>query len=77
MNPRELVDHIRSDPAELELDEPLRFRRRTWFNRRFNPCDFSEFLQALQSSETIRYVSCGSQQTPGITEEEWGLLVKA
>jgi hypothetical protein len=28
MNPRELVDHIRNGPSELELDEPLRFRRR-------------------------------------------------
>jgi hypothetical protein len=50
MNPRELVDHIRSGPAELVLSKPLRFRRRT----RSNPCDFSEFLQALQSTETIR-----------------------
>jgi hypothetical protein len=52
MNPRELVDHIRSGPAELELKEPLRFRRQT----RSNPCDFSEFLQALQCSEAIRTV---------------------
>jgi hypothetical protein len=49
MNPRELVDHIRNGPAKLVLDEPLRFRRRT----RSNPCDFNEFIQALQSSETI------------------------
>jgi hypothetical protein len=72
MNPRELVDHIRSGPAELVLDEPLRFRRRT----RSNPCDFNEFLQALHSSETIRFVRCGSQLNLGITEEEWVLLVK-
>jgi hypothetical protein len=72
MNSRELVDHIRSGPAELVLDKPLRFRRRT----RSNPCDFNEFLQALQSSETIRTVQCGTQQTLGITEEEWALLVK-
>jgi hypothetical protein len=45
MNPRELVDRIRSGPAELLLEEPLRFRRRT----RSNSCDFNEFLQALQS----------------------------
>jgi hypothetical protein len=72
MNPRELVDHIRSGPAELVLDEPLRFRRRT----RSNPCDFNEFLQALQSSETIRIVRCRSQLNLGITEDEWVLLVK-
>jgi hypothetical protein len=70
MNPRELVDHIRSGPVELVLDEPLRFRRRS----RSNPCDFNEFLQALQSSETIRYVQCTSQQTMGIAEDEWFLL---
>jgi hypothetical protein len=51
MNARELVDHLRSSgPAELILYEPLpRFRRRT----RSNPRDFNEFLEALQSSETI------------------------
>jgi hypothetical protein len=54
MNPRELVDHIRSGPANVVLNKPLRFRRRT----RSNPCDLNEFLQALQSSETIRAVNC-------------------
>jgi hypothetical protein len=54
MNSRELVDRVRSGPTELVLDEPLRFRRRTCFNGRFNPCDFDELLQALQSSKTIR-----------------------
>jgi hypothetical protein len=73
MNPRELVDHIHSGPAELVLDEALRFRRRT----RSNPCDFNEFLQALQSSETIRTVECKGHQVLGITEDEWVLLVKA
>jgi hypothetical protein len=73
MNPRELVDHIRSGPNELVLAEPLRFRRRT----RSNPCDFKEFLQVLQSSETIRDVRCASQQTLCITEDEWVLLVKS
>jgi hypothetical protein len=74
MNPRELVDHIRSGPAELVrvLGEPLRFRRRT----RSNPCDFNEFLEALQSSETIRTVECGTQLHLGISEREWVLLVK-
>jgi hypothetical protein len=72
MNPRELVDHIRSGPAELVLDEPLRFRRRT----RSNPCDFNEFLESLQSSETIRDVKCGSHQELAIAEDEWILLVK-
>jgi hypothetical protein len=72
MNPRELVDHIRCGPAELVLDEPLRFRRRT----RSNPCDFNEFLQALQSSETIRDVTCGSRLELEISEDEWVLLVE-
>jgi hypothetical protein len=72
MNPRELVNHIRSGPAYLLLDKPLRFRRRT----RSNPCDFNEFLQALQSSETIREVTCYSQLQLSITEDEWVLLVK-
>jgi hypothetical protein len=72
MNPRELVDHIRSGPSELMLREPLRFRRRT----RSNPCGFNEFLQALQASETIRDVDCYSHQRLGITEDEWVFLVK-
>jgi hypothetical protein len=72
MNPRELVDHIRSGPVELVLDEPLRFRRRT----RSNPCDFSDFLQALQASETIRTVEFVPHQGLGITEDEWILLIK-
>jgi hypothetical protein len=72
MNPRELVDYIRNGPTELVLDEPLRFRRRT----RSNPCDFNEFLQALQSSETIRTIRCKSYQLLGITEDEWILLVE-
>jgi predicted metal-dependent HD superfamily phosphohydrolase len=72
MNPRELVEHIRSGPAELVLDKPLRFRRRT----RSNPCDFNEFLQALQSSETIRTVTCYFRLRLSITEDEWVLLVQ-
>jgi hypothetical protein len=72
MNPHELVDHIRSGPAELKLVEPLRFHRRT----RSDPCDFNEFLQAVQSTETIRTVECRSQLRLGITEDEWVLLVK-
>jgi hypothetical protein len=72
MKARELVNHVRSGPAGLMLDKPLRFRRRT----RSNPCDFNEFLQALQSSETIRAVQCGTHQRLGITEDEWVLLLK-
>jgi hypothetical protein len=72
MNPRELVDHIRSGPVELVLDEPLRFRRRT----RSNPCDFNEFLRVLRSSETIRSLTCAPHRILGITEDEWVLLVK-
>jgi hypothetical protein len=72
MNPREIVDLIRSGPAELVLREPIRFRRRT----RSNPCGFNEFLQALQSTETIRSVDCCSYQELGITADEWVLLTK-
>jgi hypothetical protein len=72
MNLRELVDHIRSGPALLVLGKPLRFRRRT----RSNPCDFSDFLQVMQSSETIRTAVCQSHQELGIAEDEWVLLVK-
>jgi hypothetical protein len=62
MNPRELVNRIRSGPAELVLEAPL--------------YDFNELLQALQSSETIRSVTCYSQLQLYITEYEWVLLVK-
>jgi hypothetical protein len=72
MNTRERMDHIHSGPAELKLDEPLRFRRRA----RSNPCDFNDFLEALRSSETIRTVECGSHRELGISEDEWVLLVK-
>jgi hypothetical protein len=59
MNPRELVEHIRSGPVKLTLDTPLpRFRRRT----RSNPCDFNEFLEALKSSKKIQSVKCCSYQ---------------
>jgi hypothetical protein len=72
MNPRELAGHIRSGPAKLVLNEPLRCRRRT----RSNPCDCNEFLQALQSTETIRAVRCASHIELGISEDEWILLLK-
>jgi hypothetical protein len=72
MNARELVDFIRSGPVELVLDKLPRFRRRT----RSNPCDFNEFLQALQSSETIRTAVCWSHLDLDITGDEWVLLVK-
>jgi hypothetical protein len=54
MDARELAGHIRSSPAELVLDKQLRFRHRTFSI----PCDFSEFLQALQYSETMRTNKC-------------------
>jgi hypothetical protein len=76
MDSRELVDDIRSGPADLELCRALRFRRRTCFNGRFNPCDFDELLQALQSSKTIRDVFCLTQQALDISEDEWVFLVK-
>jgi hypothetical protein len=72
MNPHELVDHIRSGPTEIVYEEPLRFRRLT----HSKPCDFNEFLQALQSSETIRDVSCYSHRKLITSEDEWLLLVK-
>jgi hypothetical protein len=56
----------------LVLDKRLRFRRRT----RSNSCDFNEFLQALQSSETIRTIICKSHQELGILEDEWVFLLK-
>jgi hypothetical protein len=71
MNPRELVDHIRSGPAELVLDDQ-RFRPRTTHS---NPRDFNEFLRALQSSETIRTVTCISHLQLGISQDRWILLV--
>jgi hypothetical protein len=73
MNPRELMDHIRSGPTKLILFKPLRFRRQT----RSNPCDFKEFLQALQSSEKIRTVTCRSQFLLSVAEDQWILFVKA
>jgi hypothetical protein len=72
MNPRELVDHIRSGPAELVLNKSLRFRRQT----RSNPCDFNEFIDALQSNETIRVAMCRYHVALCISEDEWVLLVK-
>jgi hypothetical protein len=73
MNTRELMDYIRSGPRELELDEPLRFRRRT----RSSPCDFNEFLEALKAYETIRSVECASRDQLCISEDKWVLLVNA
>jgi hypothetical protein len=73
MNTRELVDHIRSGPEKLVLDKTLRFRVPT----PSNPCTFNEFLQALQSSETIRHIICQSHLDLGISEEEWVLLIMA
>jgi hypothetical protein len=73
MNPRELVDHIRSGPAELELSEPLRFNHQTCSN----PCDLNEFLRVLQSSETIRTVSCQPHFILQLGIDEWVLLVKS
>jgi hypothetical protein len=76
MDARELVDHIHSGPTKLMLaDKPLLFGRRTFSHS--NTCDFNEFLQALQSSETIREVLCKSHLHLRITEDEWVLLLKA
>jgi hypothetical protein len=72
MKPRELVNHIRSGPADLVLHEPLSFRRRTLFNW----CDFSDFIHALKSSKTIRAVECWDHRQLGIPEDEWVLLIK-
>jgi hypothetical protein len=54
------------------LEERFRFGRRA----RSNPCDFREFLQNLQFSETIRTVRCRSRHCLVITEDDWILLVK-
>jgi hypothetical protein len=61
------VDHIHSGPAHLVLDKPLCVPS----------CDFNELLQALQSSETIRFVTCRSQVLLRVAEDKWVLLVKA
>jgi hypothetical protein len=58
--------------SDSTLHASLHFRRRT----RSNPCDFIEFLKALQSSETVRDGICCSQLHLGIVEDEWVLLVK-
>jgi hypothetical protein len=76
MNPRELVNHIRSGPATVVLDKPLRFRRRTCFNGRCNPCELDKFLHALESSETIQDVFCSSHLNLEVSEDEWVLLVQ-
>jgi hypothetical protein len=73
MNPRELVDHIRSGPTELMLGEPFRFNHQTCSD----PCDLNEFLRALQSSETILAVTCKLQRILQLGSDEWVLLVKS
>jgi hypothetical protein len=72
MTPLELVNHIRSGPVTIVFDETLpRFRRRT----RSNPCDFKEFLRALQCNQTIKIAECGSHLRLGVSEGEWVRLV--
>jgi hypothetical protein len=73
MTSLELLDQIRSGPAELVLDKPLRFAPPSFFN---TLCTFKKLLRALQSSKTIRTVTCKSQLHLRITEAEWVLLVK-
>jgi hypothetical protein len=63
----ELTDHIRIGPSELILNMPLRFHRRR---------DFNDFLQALETSETIEHVSCAAHLDLGLSEDEWVLLVE-
>jgi hypothetical protein len=67
MNLREVIDHVRG-PKDLVLDKPL---------RPCQPDDFNEFLQVLQSSESIQTIKCTSQLVLEITEDQWDLLVKA
>jgi hypothetical protein len=65
---RELTDHIRSGPSELIISNiPLRFHRRS---------DFNDFLQALETSDTIEYVHCAAHADLGISEDDWVLLVE-
>jgi hypothetical protein len=62
----ELTAYIRSGPSELILNMPLRFHRRS---------DFNDFLQALETSETIEHVSCSAHLDLDISEDDWVLLV--
>jgi len=74
MTPQELIDHIQSGPWKLNLNFPLRFRRRT----RSNPwCSFDDLLQALRLNKTIREVVCYSHGTLCITETDWIRLMEA
>ena len=64
---RKLIDHVRSGPVEIVLDKPLGFP--------FDPCDFKDFLQDLQSNETITTVTCASQLQLRVSEDRWLRLV--
>jgi hypothetical protein len=67
MNLNYFIDHVRSSPTDLVLYKTLDFTL---------PHDFNEFLQVLKSSETIRYIQCGSPLRLGISEDYWVLLIK-
>jgi hypothetical protein len=79
MNPCDLFDYVRSGPTELKLFSELRpFGRRNHFLLNeviIDDDEFSSFLQALKSSETIRAAICLGFCSLGITQDQWIRLV--
>jgi hypothetical protein len=63
----DFIDHVRSGPTHLELDDKLYFSQPHYFN---------EFILVLQSNETIRDIQCGSPLQLGISEDQWVLIIK-
>lgn len=77
MNFSEIFDYVRSGPAELKLFSELPFGRRNHFvlDEGVDVDEFSSFLQALKSSETIRAAICIGFNSLGITQDQWIRLV--
>ena len=73
MTPNELLQEVSGDSEELDLYEPVRFRRRT----RSNPqCSFNEFLHALKTNETIERIHCHTVFIESISADEWIRLIQ-
>jgi hypothetical protein len=73
MNSCDLVDYVRSGPVELKLFSELPFGRRN--HVLLDQVEFSNFLRALKSSETIRAATCVGFRSLSITQEQWVRLV--